>query len=236
MEVNDLNSYRTLWGVTLRGGQVWWLSAAVFFAVTAVIFIILAFTPVGKLLPGHLGFGLRQDYADACARIDSLEAVTQSYGRYVDNITAILTETLPEPVINPVDSTPAPIMADSLPEASEAEKNFVKDFDDDRRYNISVLSPIAADGMIFEPNEPAEGVAAAVYRGTVISITTDSKGLTTVVAQHPNNFISIYSALDEVYVGTGTKLVAGQRIGKAKTPKFTLFHDGNPLDTKLYIP
>ena len=142
--------------------------------------------------------------------------------------------------------------------ATEAERQFVRSYEEEERFNLSVLSPIAAEGMIFtspvtsstsiEPMpSQSPGVrikggsnlpVAAVYRGSVIAVNPQPDGTTSVILQHPNDFISIYSGLDDVFVGKGKKVAAGQRIGhsQGKTPVvFELWHNGTALNPEDYI-
>jgi murein DD-endopeptidase MepM/ murein hydrolase activator NlpD len=59
------------------------------------------------------------------------------------------------------------------------------------------------------------------------------------VIQHPNEFISIYSGLSEIFVSNGDKINTGTRIGIAEAGKFELkfelWHNGTALDPRQYI-
>lgn len=196
------------------------------------------FTPLGALLPGHLDGDLRLQYLDAALRIDSLERTTRHHEAYADNIRRIFAGEADD-AIPAVAASNAPANADSLIEASEAERRFVRQFDSRERFNLSVLSPIAAEGMIFESpveNISGTGNISSVYRGTVISVVRTPSGSFTVTVQHPNDFLSVYSHLDEVYIDKGARLISGQRIGRASgRPGFELWHAGSQLDPTRYI-
>ena len=96
--------------------------------------------------------------------------------------------------------------------------------------------------MIFEApvqTPDGSGPVAAVYRGTVVGLVCADGGTYTVTVQHPNDFLSVYARLEDVYVDKGAKVLASQRLGRAsaETPSvFELWHSGTKLDPTLYIP
>lgn len=225
--------------------------ALFFFSV--LFWCLFAYTPVRTLLPGALSGDLRAQYLEAAFRLDSLEIETQRRADYAANIRAILRgEATHNDTIT--STTPQPI--DSLLAASDAERQFVRSYEQEERFNLSVLAPIAAEGMIFTSPLtasaechplPSGGVAftinravpvSAIYRGTVVAMIIDNDGCTTIVVQHPNDFVSTFSGLSNVYVNVGTRVAAGQRIADttAKVPmNFDLWHNGTALDPREYI-
>ncbi|MDE5632416.1 MAG: M23 family metallopeptidase, partial [Muribaculaceae bacterium] len=124
------------------------------------------------------------------------------------------------------------------------------------RFNLSVLAPIAAEGMIFASPVPSTatveplstgGVSAvqpaalpvsAVYRGSVTGLYYDGDGRAVVTVQHPNDFVSVYSGLDDVFVVKGAKVAASQRIGHTSAGRplvFELWHNGALLAPGDYV-
>lgn len=238
VEIVNENTLARTWSIGLSGLRVWLAAAVVTGALASLIAVIFMFTPLGTLLPGHLDGDLRSQYLDAALRIDSLERATRSHETYADNIRRIFTGDTAG--TSHTGATTAHVVADdSLLEASEAERRFVRQFDARERFNLSVLSPIAAEGMIFESpveNITGSGNIDAVYRGTVINVALLPGGTYMVSVQHPNDFLSVYSRLDEVYVGKGSKVISGQRIGcAAGKPGFELWHAGSLLDPAQYV-
>lgn len=240
VEIINENTLSRVWSIKFIGFRAVLAAVGVFAAIASLIAVIFMFTPLGRLLPGGLKGDVRRQYTEAALRIDSLEHISRQQTAYTSNIIAILTDSLPDPVI-PDARQPSSII-DTLISAGENEQRFVKQFEQqEQRFNLSVLSPIAADGMIFEsPSETDTGAGPinSVYRGTVVSSFTGDDGFSTLVVQHPNDFISVYSDLDEVYVDRGDKIVAGQRIGHATSQRpllFELWHSGARLDPALYI-
>ena len=210
--------------------------AGIILVVVVLLFLssVFALTPIGRWIWGDAD--LRNQYVEMSVRIDSLTKVGRVQGAYMANIKAILTDSIA------YDSMPAPMVweaPDTLLESSAAERMFVEKFESENRFNLSVLTPIAAEGMIFESpidSYKAGSPVKAVYRGTVMAVYIDAEGLNTVVIQHPNDFISSYGGLDHVYVNKGEKIKAGQRIGTFKTELgFELWHAGTPLEAENYV-
>ncbi len=209
-------------------------------ATISLITMVFMFTPVRQLLPGGLKGDLRGQYLTAAMQIDSLSTVTRINDAYTRNIINILTDSV---ATARADEAERPgMLTDSLMPASERERQFVQRYEEEERFNLSVLSPIAAEGMIFENPSVSDtglGPVAAVYRGTVINVATDADGVSTVMIQHPNDFISVYTPMTSVYVDKGDKVVAGQRIGATpdrRPLEMELWHSGSKLDPSVYIP
>lgn len=199
------------------------------------------FTPLGRFLPGHLRGDLRARYTDMALHVDSLERIVREQRDYTANIVAIFSDSLPERPLQDVRQPSGSAVVDSLISAGDAERRFVRQFEEEQRFNLSVLSPIAAEGMIFESpseNDTGVGPVSAVYRGTVVAVFTDTDGRSSLVIQHPGDFISVYGDVVDTYVGRGDKVVAGQRIGNTEPGRplaFELWHGGTRLDPAIYI-
>ncbi len=248
------NTYNRLWSIRMTRGRVIAVSAASVAAMAALIWMVIAYTPMRQLLPGSLRGDLRAQYLETALKLDSLEQATRANEAFLAGIVGVMK--------GEADSlasreNPQPSSADSLVAPTEAERDFVSRYEDEVRFNLSVLAPIAAEGMVFSsPLGNTAGVepsaspgirlkavgkvaVAAVYRGTVTGVYHDGAEGETVVIQHPNDFISVYAGLSDVFVNKGTRVVAGQRIGHTapgSTFYFELWHKGAALDPKDYIP
>lgn len=229
------------------------VSLAVIAGGAALIWVIMAYTPVRQLLPGALRGDLRAEYLDAAVRLDSLEVAAARNAAYLDNIVAIMQGDFNTACDTAVSRQTVP---DSLLLASEGERRFVEQYREEERFNLSVLSPIAAEGMIFTSPVPsgvslsartASGVnvaagrevpVAAIYRGTVVAVNTDADGLSTIVIQHPNDFLSVLGGLGDVFVAPGAHVAAGERLAHSSPHNpivFEMWHSGTPLDPREYI-
>lgn len=257
LEYVNEEAYARVWSLRTTRGKGRLLPLVAVLAVAAVVYLLLAFTPVRNLLPSQLHGDMRGRYIEATLRLDSLTRVVDRNQRFVDDITAILGGHVdPDSARRALADVSGLEVADTLLAASEAERAFVQQFESSQRYNLSVLAPIAADGMAFY--SPAPGAEAqsrtdgtgvelrgvsgqgvdAVYRGTVLAVFKDSQGHTGVVLQHPNEFVSVYSGLAECFVRRGDTPVTGARIGLALadgTLLFELWHKGVALNPGDYV-
>ena len=253
------NTFNRVWTIRFSRARRIVVRTMAVAAVAALMFVIIFFTPVRKLLPGRLEGDLRSRYVDMAMRLDSLELRSIANDRYMTNLRNILSgETDSAEVTDAVRKEISKTKADSLLAPSEAERQFVQLYEASDRFNLSVLTPIVAEGMAFYSPAPEALVEAvsndnatsvsftqadllpvsATYRGTVVSVYNNAEWLTTVIVQHPNDFISLYSGLSECFTKPGARLLAGERIGhsgKGNTFTFELWHSGSATDPSDYV-
>ena len=192
-------------------------------------------------------------------RIDSLSTNVNINNAYLSNIINILNDNIDTTSVTlPLASdTIKYIPIDSIINSSPIERQFIQQFEDQEKFNLSVLAPIVAEGMMFytpiygasikENNSPlsielitpTNSPASTIYNGTII----DSYYLpdigNVIIIQHPNDFISKYSGINETFVSKGDKVTTGQRIGLSNKNKqsfsFELWHKGTQLNPLDYI-
>lgn len=248
-------AFSRVWSVRFTRTQAIALGVVAVAAVAALVYVVMAFTPLRRLLPGSMPGDMRGRYIEASLRLDSLSRVMRENEAYLADIEAIMSGRI-DPDSARAAQAALTELPDTLMAASEAERAFVQAFESSQRYNLSVLAPIAAEAMGFyspapgaqaTPAPDGRGVALkgerrqgvdAVYRGTVIAAFADSRGLYTVVLQHPNEFISTYSGLADCFVGRGAMPATGARIGSTPddgTMTFELWHKGSPLNPEDYV-
>lgn len=243
VEIINENTLSRIWSLRLTGLKAWIFGGTLLAAIASLIAVIIIFTPVRAILSGELPGKMRDRYIDMALRIDSISERARIGETYSMNIMSILTDSINADSLRAEASKLAEEnpTVDSLLPASEREKQFIKQFEARERYNLSVLSPIAAEGMIFEPptsTEDGSGNVSAIYRGTVISVENLPGGRSNITVQHPNDFISIYRNMSDTYVDKGAKVAANQRIGYSTTDApmlFELWHSGTLLDAGEYI-
>lgn len=248
-------AFSRVWSMRFTRAQALALGAVAVAAVAALVYVIMVFTPLRRLLPGSLPGDMRARYIETSLKLDSLQRAMHANEAFLADIEAVLYGR-----VDPDSARTAQGQLTELPDtliaASEAERAFVQAFESSRRYNLSVLAPIAAEGMAFySPAPGAEAIAAAdghsaqlrgsrrqgvdaIYHGTVIGAYADPKGLYTIVLQHSNEFISIYSGLADCFVARGETPATGARIGAAPdngTLSFELWHKGAPLNPEDYV-
>lgn len=232
-------------------------------AVLVVIFVVSPLRDIVRdINPDHR---LEAQLHAMSVKLDSLQTDAEINDDFIDNIRTVL-----DVDRQPTDSASAGVLLRSLPldslmTGSPAERRFVASMGEREKYNLQVLSPVAADGMIF--SNPVEGGIVAEESGNrfmvrmivplgsgvcsvadgivVDSYNSGSSDRYTVIIQHPNGFVSRYSDVGTPLVDNGATVFAGQAItapaSSVGSPKsgatigVELWHDGTPLYPTDYI-
>lgn len=180
---------------------------------------------------------------------------------YISNIISILTDNVDS--VMPDNRTLDAAIADTLIEASETERRFVQKWEERERYNLRVLTPLAAEGMVFSAPVASAMIdtlrtvpttqllftarrnapMAAVYSGTVVSYSYSPEDGISITIQHPNDFISHYTGMSEAFVSKGDKIRGGQNIGlinsvspdPGRKASLEMWHKGSSINPLDYI-
>lgn len=255
------NSLHTVWTVSMSRLKAWMLALLVIAGAACIAATVIVATPLRSLLPGYLGAEQRQTHIINNMRVDSMATAIEINSAYIENLTAILTGDLDS--VTPDFTSMNRTLPDTLAEATEVEKNFIRQWEERERYNLRVLTPLAAESMVFgtpvsgasidslytEPsvtlslNARRNAPMASVYSGTVVDCTYSPEDGIGITIQHPNDFISHYSGMSESFVSKGDKVRTGQNIGlinssgSAPTRKATLemWHKGSSINPLDYI-
>lgn len=256
------NSFNEVWSIKMSQTRVILSIIAIIIAIGCIVSSIIVSTPIRTLLPGYLKTSQRQENIINSMRIDSLSTNVNINNAYLSNVINILK--------NDIDTTSSAtslktdtikhIPIDSIINTSSIERQFIQQFEDQEKFNLSVLAPIAAEGMMFytpiygampkdgtpslslEFTTPSLSPISAIYNGSIIDSYYLSNVGNVIIIQHPNDFISKYSGINETFVSKGDKITTGQRIGishqnsKNKHPfTFELWHKGTQLNPLDYI-
>lgn len=192
--------------------------------------VLLAYTPMRRLLPGYMEEATRNMTVEGMMRLDSLQTAYEKDRAYIENILTVF-DTDREPsdsaslVVNP-----KPMTVDSVMARTPEEEAFIKMMEQREKYNLSILAPLAAEGMMFNPVSDestvteasrkktvaevvvaAESPLSAIADGVVIdSYYSPSDGGNVIVMQHGKGFASRISRLGNLLVGRGDFVQAGQ--------------------------
>ena len=214
-----------------------WVILSLFFSfllVAGVLYLIVVFTPVGNLLPGYMNDSTKEEFIRNNIRIDSLLNEVEKQDRYLANIKALLNG---EVAIDSAKNSPQPINNEGLStDATELEEQFVKEWEEREKYNITSQATNVAElqGLnMFRPTQgevirkfdlgeghygvdiaeiPGENILA-IHDGTVIlSDYTANEGFT-IIVQHRENMASVYRNCHRLLKSVGEKVIAGEAIG-----------------------
>lgn len=241
------------------------LTAGVVFILLLMIIgaLLMAFTPVKKILPGYLTKDERMEVEMQYLRLDSMLSVLEAKEIYLSSILNILNDKSPSPSIIDKNAEASPYINDTLINISEEENLFLEQMREREKYDISVVAPLAAESLMFSPvselsvisektktSRLAEVILAkdatidAIADGTVILITKEpGNSGNTLILQHSKGFVSKYGRLDDIIVEEGQKVNAGDVLafqasrGAKLRSNITIemWHNGNPLIPNEYI-
>lgn len=225
--------------------------------------VLIMCSPLRTLLPGYLDDSQRVATEENLLRLDSLREKYADTQDYIDNVMRVLdTGRVPaEPATS--GAAQGTFSPDSLWGPSPLETEFVNGMKDKEKYNISVLAPLAADGMLFSPISP-EGVftmeSRKAERGNVLtrgdspvqaaadgSVVAAYFSWTTggyeLVIQHDRGFMTAYSQVGAPLVADGDMVSSGQAVALAPEPdkngrrsfSVRMWHDGLPVIPYDYV-
>ena len=249
-----LRRYRLILEDAGRLHKVWTIRISRLRLVCTIVLVCMLFmgigislvylSPLQRKMPGYMTGNERNEANTAIARLDTLSLVIASNQAYLNNLM-----TLMDTEREPTDSLQAsaritPMPMDSLKTASPAERDFVSMMDEREKYNLNVLTPVAADAVIFA--DPSYGGIVsgdshashllkvivpigqginAIADGYVIDRTYDAgEGTFSLIIQSKRGFLTRYSRLGVPLVDKGDAVLAGQRITLApehKSPRNT---------------
>ena len=199
--------------------------------ITALIIIM---TPIRNYLPGYLDVEVRKEIMENALRADSLERMIQIQDLYSRNVTQIMSGEIELDSIRRIDSLAQTDVDYQIPR-SEAEQAYVKDFEQDEKYNLTVLDVNASHSNTFFFYKPVNGMVSSRYQadirhfgidiaakpnesvlatldGTVVYAGYDPNEGNVIQLQHKNGFISIYKHNETLLKEPGQSVVAGEAI------------------------
>ncbi len=228
------NTLEEVWSFRLSQLSVF-ISLGVFaFSLVAFTAFIIIMTPIRNYLPGYLDVEVRKEIVQNALRADSLERMIEIQNLYLKNVTGIISETIELDSIREIDSL-ARVDADFEIPRSPEEEEYVKNFEQEEKYNLTVLNtnPLPMDGLFFY--KPVNGVISSHYQadihhfgvdiaaaskesvlatldGTVMYAGYDPNQGNVIQLQHKNGFVSVYKHNELLLKEPGEHVVAGEAI------------------------
>lgn len=228
------NTLEEVWSFRLSQLSVF-ISLGVFaFSLVAFTAFIIIMTPIRNYLPGYLDVEVRKEIVQNALRADSLERMIEIQNLYLKNVTGIISGTIELDSIREIESL-ARIDADFEIPRSPEEEEYVKNFEQEEKYNLTVLNtnPLPMDGLFFY--KPVNGVISSHYQadihhfgvdiaaaskesvlatldGTVMYAGYDPNQGNVILLQHKNGFVSVYKHNELLLKEPGEQVVAGEAI------------------------
>jgi murein DD-endopeptidase MepM/ murein hydrolase activator NlpD len=215
------------------------MAASLALIVFFLSWFLMAHTPLRAFLPQDLDPRLRQQMIQEAARVDSLSDVLDRQAKYLKVINGIISGNIP---MDSLRKKEGKITIDSLAinnlelmPATKRELKFREEYEDNEKYNLSILSQQSTEknmllypplkGKVagkFNPKLKAFGIrietsslqpSVAVLDGTVLFAAYTSDYDYVVEIQHNNDYISVYKYNTELLKKQGDKVKAGEAIG-----------------------
>lgn len=228
------NTLEEVWSFRLSQLSVF-ISLGVFaFSLVAFTAFIIIMTPIRNYLPGYLDVEVRKEIVQNALRADSLERMIEIQNLYLKNVTGIISGTIELDSIREIDSL-ARVNADFEIPRSPEEEEYVKNFEQEEKYNLTVLNtnPLPMDGLFFY--KPVNGMISSRYQadihhfgvdiaaaskesvlatldGTVMYAGYDPNQGNVIQLQHKNGFVSVYKHNELLLKEPGEQVVAGEAI------------------------
>lgn len=246
-----------------RAGMAWMLAAAAL-GVFLLSFVLIAFTPLRKLIPGYPDEYSRQEAVRNAIRIDSLENEMAKWSLYTTNLRLVLSGESTVSVDSLLITSTEALGGD--PEALKSQDALLRaEVAEADRFDVSgVERKLPVEGIDFftpvkgsvvvpfekishpyaEISAPEGAIVMSVLDGTVIYSGFDQNEGYTVIIAHKNDLISVYRFLQSVLRNEGESVRAGTpvaTVGGARPLDSTqclgleLWYQGEPEDPAKYI-
>lgn len=243
--------------------RLWLAAAGLAVVMLGLSTALIMLTPLRTLLPGYLHEAQRDVTVDNLVRLDSLREAFDRNEAYLANVLTVFDTERQRSDSAVLRVNASPLTVDSLMARSGAEEEFVRDMEEREKYNISILAPLAAEGMVFNPVSDESVISArsrrsrvaevVVASGSPVGAVTDGvvvdayysrrDGGYCILMQHGKGFVSRYSRLGLPLVERGDKLSGGQIV--ALMPQGTgrggdymtveMWRNGDPLIPYRYL-
>lgn len=231
------NTLEEVFSLRLSQLSVFMVIALVIIMVIVITSTIIITTPIRNYLPGYLDVEVRKEIVSNALRADSLSQALDQQSLYLNNVAAILRGDIEIDSIQDIKDVTLVQSDFNIPEG-EKEGEFVKKFEEEEKYNLSVMQPakVPVEGVFFY--KPVNGIVSskfdaaikhygidiaaspkesvlATLDGTVVYTGFDANAGNIIQVQHKNGFISIYKHNDKLLKKMGDHVVAGEAIALA---------------------
>lgn len=228
------NTLEEVWSFRLSQLSAFVVLALFAFLLIALTALLIVTTPIRNYLPGYLDVEIRKEIVQNALRADSLERTLSIQALYLDNLKGLLTGEMPVDSIRSIDSL-SRVQPDFNIPRSAREEAFVRSFEEEEKYNLTVLNPdhVPTDGVFFY--KPVKGVVSSRYEaekghfgidlvtapkesvlstldGTVVFTGTDPNYGNVIQVQHKNGFLSLYKHNELLLKKVGDHVTAGEAI------------------------
>lgn len=211
-------------------------TVATIILVTITVLVIF-FSPIRTLMPGYLTPQSRAQVVSFAMRVDSLEEAVARQNLYVTNLQDILSGRVMIDSVTSIDTLTA-LRASDLMEQTEREKEFVRQFEEAEKYNLTTqasrVSNVSGLNLVvpvrgtvqktFDPDNYHYGIEVipvahaaivAALDGTVLQSGYTVNDGYSIVIQHNGDLVTLYSHCGMLVHKVGDRVKAGEAIASA---------------------
>lgn len=265
LAMTEAQTHKQLWAFKFNKATLILTCTAAFITLTALMFCIIAFTPIKTLLPGYPDAVSRRAAVQNAIRIDSLEKVVYRWKLYSENLRRVVEGEQPvsiDSLLHKNNVAEVPANEAELEKKDSTLREMVLEeekFDignSDRELAIeglhffSPLTGVISQGYdkyvhpYVDITAPANSVVKAILDGTVILAGWNEDSGYIIQIQHKNDIISIYKHNEKLLKKTGDKVTAGAPIALVGNSgslshgdhlHFELWYRGEAIDPTKYI-
>lgn len=262
--VDDI-SHKHIWTLHFtRGGYLVRLISLVV-VLFALVFCLLAYTPLRTLIPGYPNANSRRAAIQNAIKIDSLENVINRWELYSENMLRVIEGETPLPVDSVIAIADAAEHASMDPAYLSRQDSLLRDLvNKEEQFGVSdrkertlpiegihFFTPLK--GVVSNPYDavlhpyvdvtaPANSVVMSILAGTVIFDGWNDESGYTVAVQHDGNIVSVYKHNQKLLKQTGDRVSAGTSIALTGNSvdtgdhlHFELWYNGEAVDPTKYI-
>ena len=231
----DNSTHKQLWTVHFTKPSLVITSVTTLIAICAVIYSLIAFTPIRTFIPGYPYAHSKRAAIQNVITIDSLENVIYRWGIYSENLKRVLSGADPVKLDSIINAIPAKPKTEADLRRLQARDSILREnvmeeeqfgiSDRDKR-NLPVegmhfFSPLKGvisqgydpiDHPYIDITAPAGSMVKSVLDGTVVFAGWNEDAGYTIQIQHDGDVISIYKHNEKLLKKTGDKVSAGAPI------------------------
>ncbi len=235
LAVIDDKTHQHLFNIRFTRTSFFVTIVSVLVVLTAIIYSIIAFTPVRTFIPGYPDAHSKRAAIQNAMRIDSLENVIYRWELYSENLRRVVEGEEPLKIDSMINAASnARLSKEEMDELARKDSLLREQVREEEQFGISdrdkrnlpieglhFFTPLkgvvsqgydAAVHPYIDITAPAGSVVKATLDGTVISAGWSDDSGYTIQIQHEGDIISIYKHNEKLLKSTGDKVTAGSPI------------------------
>ena len=251
VSIMNENTLEESWHTRLSRFSVLLYAVSLFLTTFILLTILIFVTPLKHYLPGYGDSGNRSVIVQNSLKTDSIARELEHHRSYLSVLKDIIAGNPKTDTVKSIDSVGLSQRATVLTEKSKQEKEFIKNFEQSEKYNLSTVNSTQNEkryvffrpvtGVVsskFNPQEGKFGISIitspqesvlSVLEGTVVNAAFTFDYGWIISVQHNNDYISIYKNNNKLLKRIGDFVKAGESIAIAGN------EDGSKATNQFYF-